>query len=116
MRHRNTGKILDRKAGPRLALLRGLATSIVLYEKVETTEAKAKAVKPMLERLITKARVGTLAERRQIARILTTEGAVRKMMEVVGPRFKERNGGYLRITKLNARVGDGAKMAQISLV
>jgi large subunit ribosomal protein L17 len=116
MRHRNSGAILDRKAGPRLALIRGLVTSIVLHEKIDTTAARAKAVRPILERLVTKARTGTLADRREVARSLLTEGAVRKMMEVVGPRYAGRNGGYLRITKLGARKGDAASMVQISFV
>jgi large subunit ribosomal protein L17 len=116
MRHRNKGKILDREIGPRRALLRALATSIVLHEKIQTTEAKAKAVRPLVERLITKAKAQTLASRREVARVLYTETAVKKIVEDLGKRYKDRNGGYTRTVKLGIRVGDSAHMVQIELV
>jgi len=117
MRHRVKGKILDRKKGPREALLCGLATSIILYEKVKTTRAKASAVKPLVERIITAGRTGSLLGRRKVSVYLRgNENASKKVMEVLGPRFKDRNGGYTRITKLLRRVGDGAEMVQIELV
>jgi large subunit ribosomal protein L17 len=116
MRHRKTGKILDRKKASREALLRGLATSLILYEKVKTTEAKAKALRPVVERLITTSKGGTVTDRRRLAAKLYGENVVKKLVEEIGPRYKERPGGYTRITKLNPRQGDGAAMAQIELV
>lgn len=117
MRHRAKGKILDRKKGPREALLAGLATSILLYEKVKTTRAKASAVRPLVERIITAGRTGTLLGRRKVSAYLRgNENASKKVMEVIGPRYKERNGGYVRVTKLLRRQGDGAEMVQIELV
>lgn len=116
MRHRNTGKVLDRKKGPRAALLRSLATSVILYEKIKTTKAKAKAVRPMVERLITVGKTGTLTARRRLTGALYSENAVRKLIEEIGPRYKDRQGGYLRITNLGLRAGDAAEMAQIELV
>ncbi|MBN1585747.1 50S ribosomal protein L17 [Candidatus Uhrbacteria bacterium] len=116
MRHRKTGKILDRKKAPREALLRGLATSVILYEKVRTTEAKAKAVRPIVERLITVSKGGTVTDRRRLSSRTYGENAVRKLIEEVGPRYKNRQGGYTRITKLGQRQGDGAVMVQLELV
>ncbi len=116
MRHRRVGKTLDRKAGPRRALLRNLATSLVLYEHVNTTLAKAKAVRPLVERLITKGKTKSLVTRRALAETLTTENAVLKVMEELGPRYAARKGGYTRIIKLGNRKGDGADVAQIQLV
>ncbi|MEN9557661.1 MAG: ribosomal protein [Candidatus Parcubacteria bacterium] len=116
MRHRKKRVTLDRKNGPRLALLRGLATSVVLYEHINTTLAKAKAVRPLVERLITTSRVKTLASRRALLRVLMTEQAVNKMLEEIGPRYATRPGGYTRMIKLGRRQGDGAEIVQIQLV
>jgi len=116
MRHRNKGKILDRKKGPREMMLRNLASSILIYEKVKTTEAKAKVVRTLVEKSITLAKAGDLVSRRQLIATLPQEMAVRKAMDVLGSRYKERVGGYTRIIKLGARIGDGAEMVQIELV
>lgn len=116
MRHRNTNKILDRKASSRKALLNSLAQSIVLYEKVTTTEAKAKAVKPLVERAINFGKKGTLAGRRQLLEIFPSELAVKKAVEVICPRYKDRTGGYVRIIPLGSRKGDCADMVRIELV
>jgi len=116
MRHLKKTKKLSRKKGPRQALLKNLAQSIILYEKVKTTEAKAKVVKPQLERMITRAKKDNLHSRRQIMSKLPAKNAARKMFEVIGPRYKDRKGGYLKITKLNTRKGDSAKMVQIEFV
>ena len=116
MRHQKKGKTLGREKAPRVALMRGLATNLVIYEKIKTTQAKAKALRPKVEKLITISKVDTLANRRQILKVLYTEGAVKKLFEVIGPRFKERKGGYTRIVKLPARQQDGADMAVIELV
>ena len=116
MRHRKKKTTLDREASHRRLLLKNLATSLVLYDKVKTTEAKAKAMRPFVEQLVTRAKTPTLANRRLLVAHLLTEGAVRKMFEVIGPRYKERNGGYTRITKIGVRRGDSAKMAVIEFV
>ncbi len=116
MRHRRKQVTLDRKNGPRKALLRGLATSVVLYEHVNTTLAKAKAVRPIVEKLITTGRVKTLTARRKLLQTLLTETAVNKVLEELGPRYADRKGGYTRIIKLGQRQGDGAETAQIQLV
>lgn len=116
MRHRNTTKTLGRKAAPREALMKQLATSLVLHESIRTTLTKAKVLRPYVERLVTKGRVPSLHARRELMKILQTEGAVRKMLEVIGPRYTERPGGYTRIRKVGRRQGDGAEMADISFV
>jgi large subunit ribosomal protein L17 len=116
MRHRKKGKILDRKKGPREAMLKNLASSILIYEKVKTTRAKAKAVKPQVEKLITVAKTGDLAARRKLIKDLPQPMAIKKAMEVLGARYKDRKGGYTRIVKIGRRQGDGAEMAQIELV
>ncbi|MCF7860060.1 50S ribosomal protein L17 [Patescibacteria group bacterium] len=116
MRHRNKNKILDRKKGPRELMLRNLASSILIYEKVKTTRAKAEAVRPLVERMITSAKVGDLNARRGLIKVLLQKNAVKKSMEVLGDRYKSRDGGYTRTTKLGPRPGDGAEMVQIELV
>jgi large subunit ribosomal protein L17 len=116
MRHRLNKKQLDRKTGPRKALIKNLVQSLVLYEKIKTTEAKAKVIKPIAEKMLTRAKVDSLHNRREIMRHLPTKNAMKKMFEVLGPRYKDRKGGYLRIVKLGERKGDGAKMAQIEFV
>lgn len=116
MKHNQKGKMLDRADGPRKALMRNLATSVILYEHVNTTLAKAKAVRPMVEKLITMGRAKTLTSRRRLARVLMVETAVNKVLEELGPRYATRPGGYTRIIKLGQRQGDGAETAQIQLV
>lgn len=116
MRHRKRGKTLDRRKGARNALLRGLVSNFVLYEKMDTTKAKAKAVRPLVERLVTRAKSDTLAAKRYAAARLYTDGARRKLFEVLGPRYKERNGGYTRIIPLRRRAGDGAEVVRIEFV
>lgn len=116
MRHRNWGKKLDRKKEPRELMLKNLAASIIIYEKVKTTSAKAKAVKPLLEKIITTAIKGGLNGRRELIRLLPQKMAVKKAMEVMPAKYKDRRGGYSRIIKLGARQGDGASVVQIELV
>lgn len=116
MRHRKKKIVLDRKAAPRAALLKNLAAQLILYEKIRTTEAKAKALRPLVEKIISRGRNNTLANRRLTAAKLPIKNATKKVFEVLGPRYKERKGGYLRIIKLNLRQGDGAKMALIEFV
>ena len=116
MRHQKKKVTLDRKRGPRRALLRNLVTSIVLYEKVKTTRAKAKAAQPIVERCVTLAKSPTLVARRRLLTILTHPNAIRKVFEVFGPRYASRNGGYTRIVKIGRRIGDAAEMVQIEFV
>lgn len=116
MRHRKVGRKLGRKIGPRTALIKSLADSLVLYEKVKTTEAKAKEIRPYIERLVTVAGKGDLIARRKLISKLKTKNAVKKMLEVYGPKYKERKGGYTRVVKLEPRKGDGARMAVIEFV
>jgi len=116
MRHNVKKTTLGRKTAPRKALLRSLATSLVLYEKMKTTEAKAKFVKPYVEKMITLGKKNNLHARRELLRKLYVESAVKKVLESLSPRYKERRGGYLRITKLGFRQGDAAKMVRIEFV
>lgn len=116
MRHRNKVKTLDRTSSARKALLRSLAESVVLYEKVKTTEAKARAVRPLVEKMITVGKNNNLASKRKLSSFFYTENSIKKIIEELGPRYKERNGGYTRIVKIGPRKGDGANMVQIELV
>lgn len=116
MRHANKKKILDRAKAQRKALLRSLATSLILYEKIKTTQAKAKVLRPFVEKLITKGKRNDLFARRSLKKVLYKDNAVKKVLEVISPRYKERRGGYLRIIKLGSRTGDAAKMAIIEFV
>jgi large subunit ribosomal protein L17 len=116
MRHRRGGYKLQRDSGARKALLRGLTTSIILNDRVVTTVAKAKAVRPLVEKMITLAKRDTLHSRRQAAASLETPGAVQKLFDTLGPRFAGRNGGYTRILRLGTRRGDGAEQAMIEFL
>ncbi len=116
MRHQKKGKTLGRKKEPRKALLRSLATSLIVYEKIKTTKAKAKLLRPFVEKIITLSKKDILSNRRLALETLYTEGSVKKLFEVLGPKFKERKGGYTRIIKVNSRTGDNAEMAIIELV
>lgn len=116
MRHRVAGRHLGRETSHRLALYRNLVTDLVRYERITTTEAKAKEIRPMAERMITFARRGDLAARRQVLRFVYDEKAVKHLFDEIAPRLKDRPGGYLRITKLEPRKGDGARMATIEFV
>ena len=116
MRHQKKKVTLDRKTGPRSALLRGLAESLILYEKMNTTKAKAKAARSVVERLITRAKKNDLATRRYLVSQLYTKNTVNKLLEVLGPRYNERKGGYTRTIVLKNRKGDGAEEVLIELV
>lgn len=116
MRHYKKKVTLDRKVGPRQALLKNLAENLILFEKIRTTKAKARAVKSRVEKLITRARMGKLADRRLVAKDLFTDEAVKKLMEVIAPRYKDRNGGYTRMITLPERKGDGADEAVVEFV
>jgi large subunit ribosomal protein L17 len=115
MRHHNANRKLGRKSGKRKALLRSLAQSLVVREKVLTTEAKAKELRPFVEKLVTRSKIGNIATRRFLITQVGTE-STKKLMETLGPKFKERAGGYTRITKLPPRISDGSAMARIEFV
>jgi large subunit ribosomal protein L17 len=112
------------RKGPRLGsgpahqklMLGGLAAALFEHEKVRTTEAKAKALRPVAERLITFAKQGDVHARRRVLRVVPNRDVVHRLFAEIAPRFAERNGGYTRILKLGPRKGDGAPMAQIELV
>ena len=97
-------------------MLRNLAASVLIYEKVRTTETKAKAVRTLVERSITIAKKGDLTSRRRLISSLPQPNAVKKAMEVLGKRYKDRAGGYTKLVRLGNRTGDGAKVVQIELV
>ena len=116
MRHRLGGSKLKRDSGSRKALLKGLVTSVIEHERVVTTVPKAKAIKPLVEKMITLAKRDTLHTRRQAAAFLETPAAVKKLFDKLGTRFGQRNGGYARVVRLGWRKGDGAEQAMIELV
>jgi large subunit ribosomal protein L17 len=116
MRHQKSGKKLKRDISGRRALLRGLVTNVIEEERITTTVPKAKAAKPLVERMITLAKQDSLHARRQAASFLLKPDAVKKLFEKLGPRFNQRNGGYTRIVKVGWRKGDGAETAMLELV
>jgi large subunit ribosomal protein L17 len=116
MRHRKAGRSLRRTSEQRLALLRNLATSLIEQGAIETTEAKAKELRPFVEKLITKARTGTLHARRLAGKHVQKRAAADKLFQEVGPKNAKRVGGYTRILKTGHRKGDGADMARIEII
>ena len=116
MRHRNGGFKLGRNTSHRRALLRNLVTSVILEDRVETTVAKAKAVRPHVEKMITLGKKGDLHSRRQALSFLQTDKAVARLFETVSPRYGDRQGGYLRIVRTGFQQGDGAEKAFIELL
>jgi large subunit ribosomal protein L17 len=116
MRHRNAGFKLGRNTSHRRALLRNLVTSVIVEDRVETTVAKAKAVRPHVEKMITLGKKGDLHSRRQALAFLQTDDAVTRLFETVAPRYGDRQGGYLRIVRTGFQKGDGAEKAFIELL
>jgi len=116
MRHKRAGFKLKRDPAARKALLRGLVTSVIEQERIITTVPKAKAAKPLVEKMITLAKRDTLHTRRQAAAFLETPASVQKLFEKLGTRFGQRAGGYTRIVRLGWRKGDGAEQALLELV
>jgi large subunit ribosomal protein L17 len=116
VRHHRAGKKLGRDSAHRKALYANLAGALIEHGRIKTTEAKAKAVKPIAERMITLGRRGDLAARRQAVAFLRSKDVVHKLFADVGPRFADRPGGYSRIVKLGARQGDAAEMVYLELV
>jgi large subunit ribosomal protein L17 len=116
VRHQRSGKKLGRDSAHRRALYANLSASLIEHGRIKTTEAKAKAVRPIAEKMITLGRRGDLAARRQALAYLRSQEIVHKLFADVAPRFADRNGGYSRIVKLGPRSGDGAEMAYLELV
>src|SRR3954465_7218282 len=111
MRHLNAGRKLSRNTGHRKALLRNLVRSVILSESIRTTTAKAKETRRVVEKLVTKARVGTLGARRLVPQTARDQPAPAQPLGHIAPRFKERPGGYTRVIPLQTRPGDNAPMA-----
>jgi large subunit ribosomal protein L17 len=116
MRHASKGRQLSRTSSHRRAMLKNMATSLLKHERVVTTQAKAKELRPYVERLITLARRGDLHARRQVERRIKDRAVAGRLFTDIGPRFASRPGGYTRIVKLGHRVGDGAELARIELL
>ncbi|HTD42859.1 MAG TPA: 50S ribosomal protein L17 [Bryobacteraceae bacterium] len=116
MRHKKSGYKLKRNISARRALFKGLVTSVIEEERIITTVAKAKAVRPLVEKMITLAKRDTLHTRRQAAAFLETPAALKKLFDKLGTRFGQRTGGYTRVVRLGFRKGDGAEQAMLELV
>jgi large subunit ribosomal protein L17 len=116
MRHGRGGFKLKRNVAARDSLLRGLVTSVIEEERIITTVPKAKAAKPLVEKMITLAKEDTLHARRKAAAFLRTPASVKKLFDKLGTRFGQRNGGYTRVVRLGPRKGDGAEQAMLELV
>lgn len=116
MRHRKKGRNLSRTASHKKATMRNMATALFRHERIETTTAKAKELRPYAERLITLARRGDLHARRLASRRIQDREVLGKLFDDIGPRFEGRPGGYTRVLKLGHRKGDAAEMALIELV
>ncbi len=116
MKHRIGYNALSRKSSQRKALMRSMVTSLLKYERIETTKAKALEVRKMAEKLITRSKVDSVHNRRVAARYIYDEAVVNKLFKEIGPLFTERNGGYTRILKTGNRLGDAAEMVILELV
>jgi large subunit ribosomal protein L17 len=116
MPHQISGRHLGRNSGQRRALFKGLVAQVLEHERIETTEAKAKAVRPDVEKMITLAKRGDLHARRLAMRTVANKKTIEKLFDTLGPRYKERNGGYTRIIRLGSRKGDAAEMVLLELV
>ncbi len=116
MRHRKKGKRLGTDESHNKAILRGLAAQLIVHERITTTERKAKELRPFAEKIITKAKAGDVASRREVLKDIEHRDIAHKLMSDVAPRYADRPGGYTRIIKLEPRKGDAARMAFIELV
>ncbi|MBI2042077.1 MAG: 50S ribosomal protein L17 [Candidatus Nealsonbacteria bacterium] len=115
MRKQKKGRKLSRETDQRKALIKALISALFLHEKIKTTEAKAKEISGISEKFITKAKKGDILSRRLLARFFSPQ-LIKKLIDEIGPRYKERSGGYTRVIKLGPRKSDGARMAIIELV
>lgn len=114
--HKNFRKF-GREKNQRHAFIKGLAINLIRHGKIETTEARAKEIRPFVERLVTLAKVDSVARRRLVSsRMFNQDLETKKLFSEIAPKYKEVNGGYLRITKLGQRIGDGSPMAIIEFV
>ncbi len=117
MRHHNSKRKFGREKNERKALLNSLALNLIVREKIKTTEPKAKELKPFIEKLVTRAKKGDLATRRVvISKLSNRSKEVKKLFDVIAPKYADKKGGYTRVLKLGARKSDGAKMAIIEFV
>jgi len=117
MRHHNNVRKFGRSSSQRKALLKGLVLSLIAHKKIQTTEAKAKELRPFIEKLVTRAKVGTLASRRiLISSLYNLTSESDKLIKEIAPKYKDIKGGYTRITKLPRRAGDASKMAVIEFI
>jgi len=116
MRHLKEGRKLKRTSSHRKALLRNMVTSLFEFEKIETTDAKAKELRKVAEKTITWGKRGDLHARRHALRVITSKKTVKKLFDEIAPRFKERRGGYTRIVKVGRRKGDNAPLSIIELI
>src|SRR3989441_11014346 len=116
MRHLKSGRQLSRNSAHRWALMRNLITALLREEKIRTTDPKAKELRRWVDRVITLGKQGTLHARRQVLSIVQDKAVVRKLFDTIGPRFKDRPGGYTRIVKIGIRRGDAAPLSLIELV
>jgi large subunit ribosomal protein L17 len=116
MRHQKKGKSLNRNTHQRKALFRSLIQSLIIHEEIQTTESKAKAIRGLVERLITKAKVGSLNIRRQIQAFLPSKKVTNKLVDEIAPRFKQKSSGFTRLIKLGQRRGDNAPIVKMELV
>lgn len=116
MRHAVRGRKLGRTTAHRRAMFRNQLASLVQHERIITTLPKAKELRPIFEKTVTKGKSGTLHARRQVRRLISDRHLVQKLFDDIAPRFADRNGGYTRILKLGPRKGDGAEMAVLQLV
>lgn len=116
MKHKIGFNRLGRKASHREAMLRNMVTSLFKYERITTTKTKALAVRQNAEKMITRAKADSVHNRRMVGRRIKDQSVLAKLFTVIGPRFKERPGGYTRILKLGKRVGDAAEMVLLELV
>lgn len=116
MRHHVTGRRLSRPTGHRMSMYRNLVTDLLSYEKITTTEAKAKEVRGIAEKVITLGKDGSLHSRRRVLSMTNNKKVVAKLFEELAPRYAKRTGGYTRIIKLGPRLGDAAPMVQLELV
>lgn len=117
MRHHNTNRKFGRSKVQRTAMLNSLALNLIVREKIKTTEPKAKELRPFIEKLVTRAKRGDLATRRRIiSKLSNRRHEVKKLFDVIAPKYIDKKGGYTRILKLGARKADGAPMAVIEFV
>ena len=116
LRHKISGKQFGRASGPRRAMFRIMVTDLLRHGQIKTTIAKAKAIRPLTEKMVTLGKSGTLHDRRQAAAFITDKSVLKTVFDDIAPRFQERNGGYTRITRLGVRSGDAAEMALIELI